>query len=74
MKNFNKTNKLMNIFERNSNYELEDKFKTDAKERQQMCRFCRKKFKSKELLLIHQTEWKDCISKLTREYILFNQV
>ena len=46
MKNFNKSNKLMNIFERNSNYELEDKFKTDAKERQQMCRFCSKKFKS----------------------------
>lgn len=64
----------MNIFERNSNYELEDKFKTDAKETQQMCRFCRKKFKSKELLIIHQTEWKDCISKLTGEYILFNQV
>jgi len=37
------------------------------------CRFCRKQFESKELLVNHQTHWKDCISKKTREYILFNQ-
>ena len=36
------------------------------------CRFCRKQFESKELLINHQTRWKDCISKKTREYILFN--
>jgi len=35
------------------------------------CRFCRKQFESKELLINHQTHWKDCISKKTREYILF---
>ena len=37
------------------------------------CRFCRKQFDSKELLISHQTHWKDCFSKKTREYILFNQ-
>jgi hypothetical protein len=36
------------------------------------CRFCRKQFESRELLINHQTHWKDCISKKTREYILFN--
>lgn len=27
------------------------------------CRFCRKQFETKELLVNHQTDWKDCISR-----------
>ena len=75
---YNKINKLMNdpnYLEENVDNEITAMNALKLKQwgHELNCRFCRKQFESKELLVNHQTHWKDCISKKTREYILFNQ-
>lgn len=71
----NTTNKFMNIFERNANYELEKELDNETKARESLKQSeqnCHKHFKIKELLNTHQQHYKYCILKLTRQYTLFN--